>query len=132
MKLSWRDFATTLLAVAGGAVVWAKFYDYSWAVIGSWRSAVAVLAAIGLLAFAFSAFSFANHSAVNVGQMLVGGAAVVLAVVGMIVTSSALFYILATTLAVLWLADTTRHAWHSWVEEEDTDTTPFHPHAHMR
>lgn len=131
MKLSWRDFVTTLLAVAGGAVVYAKFYEFPWAVIGSWRSAVAVLAGIGVLGLALSAFSFANRSALNVGQMLLIGAALVLAIIGMAVTSSAIFYILATILGILWLVNTTRHAWHSWVEEEDMDSPTFHTHGHV-
>jgi|SRR3989344_6920648 len=131
MKLSWRDFVTALLAIAGGAIVYAKFYNYSWAVIGSWRSAVAVLAGIGVLMFAFSAFNFANHSILNIGEMLVGLIAIGLALTGMIATSSPIFYILAVTLGVLWLVDTTRHARHSWIGDEGVGTTTFHRHAHV-
>lgn len=131
MKLSWRDIVTTLLALAGGAVVYAKFYDYSWAVIGSWRSAVAVLAAIGVLMFAFSAFDFANRSILNIGEMVVGVAAIGLAVTGMIFASSTVFYSLAVALGVLWLVDTARHARHSWIGDEGMGTTTFHHHAHV-
>lgn len=131
MKLSWRDFVITLLAVAGGAVVYAKFYDYSWAVIGSWRSAVVVLAGIGVLMFAFSAFNFANRSILNIGEMLVGVIAIGLTLTGMIATSSPIFYILAVTLGVLWLVDTARHARHSWIGDEGAGTTTFHRHAHV-
>lgn len=131
MKLSWRDFATTLLAVAGGAVVYAKFYDYSWAVIDSWRSAVAVLAGIGVLMFAFSAFDFANRSLLNIGEMVVGIVAIGLAITGMIATSSPVFYGLAVTLGVLWLVHTARHARHSWIGDEGAGTTTFHRHAHV-
>jgi hypothetical protein len=131
MKLSWRDFVTALLAIAGGAIVYAKFYDYSWAVIGSWRSAVAVLVVIGVLMFVFSAFKFANRSILNVNEMVVGVIAIGLAIVGMIVTSSPIFYILAVTLGVLWFVDTARHAGHSWIGDEGAGTTTFHRHAHV-
>lgn len=131
MKLSWKDFVTTLLAVAGGAVVYAKFYDYSWAGIGSWRSAVAALALTGILMFAFSSFNFANHSILNVSEMLLGVVAVGLALTGMIATSEPIFYILAVFLGVSWLVDTARHARHSWIGDEGAGTTTFHRHAHV-
>ena len=131
MKLSWRDIVTTILALAGGAVVYAKFYNYSWALIGSWRSAVAVLAGIGVLMFAFSAFDFANRSILNVSEMLTGIVAIGLAITGMIATSEPIFYILAVLLGVLWLVDTARHARHSWIGDEGIGTTTFHRHAHV-
>ena len=120
MKLSWRDTVNTLLALAGGAIVYAKFYDYSWAMIGSWRTATAILAVIGLLMVAFSAFDTRNYSILNIGEMLVGALAVGLAVVGMIVTSSPVFYSLAIALGTLWLVDTARHVRHSWMSGGST------------
>ncbi|MGZ6004971.1 MAG: hypothetical protein ACXWLH_02365 [Candidatus Saccharimonadales bacterium] len=129
MKLSWKDIVTTLLLVAGGAVVYAKFYNYSWAVIGSWKSSVAVLAAIGLVMFAFSSFNFANRSILNIGEMMFGAIAVGLALTGMIATSQPIFYILAAVLGSLWLVDTARHARHSWIGESAIGTNTFHHHA---
>jgi len=125
MKLTWRDLVTTLLAIAGGAVVYAKYYNYSWAVIGSWRSAVAVLAAIGILMFAFSAFDFANRSILNVGEMVLGIVAIGLAITGLFVASSQIFYSLAIVLGVLWLVDTARHVRHSLMGSGTT----LHRHA---
>jgi hypothetical protein len=129
MKLSWRDFVNTLLAVGGGAIVYAKFYDYSWSVISSWRSAVAVLAGTSLVMMLVSGFKFANRSILNVTEMLLGSLAIVLAVVGMIMTSEFVFYSLAGVMGVVWLLDTARHARHSWIGDEGYGTTTFH-HAH--
>jgi hypothetical protein len=129
MKLTWKDVITTLIVIGGGAVVYAKYYNYSWAVVGSWRSAVAVLALGGILMFAFSSFNFANRSTLNVGEMVVGALAIVLAVVGMIVTRQSLFYSLAVVLGVFWLVDTARHVRHSVIGH---GSTTFHHHVALR
>jgi len=125
MKLSWRDLVNTLLAVAGGSIVYAKYYSYSWAGIGSWRGAVAWLAVIGLVMFMLSRFDYANRSILNVGEMVFGLAAVILMIAGVIMTSQAVFYSLATVLGVMWLVDTARHTRHS-IEGGGT-TTIHHP-----
>lgn len=129
MKLTWRDIVTTLLALAGGAVVYAKYYSYSWSFIGSWRSAAAVLALAGVLLFAFNSFSFANRSILNITEMVLGSVAIVLALIGMFVVNHAVFYGLAATLGTLWLLDTARHARHSFIGDEGMGTTNFHHHA---
>lgn len=126
MKLSWRDIVTTLLAISGAAVVYAKFYEYSWAVVGSWRSAAGVVALIGLGMFVFSSFDFSNRSILNEGEKALGAIAILLALTGMIVTSQPVFYVLAATLGVLWLVDTARHVRHSILNQ---DTTSYHHHA---
>jgi len=131
MRLTWKDTINTLLAIGGGAIVYAKFYSYTWAVIGSWRSAVAVLALIGLLMFAFSSFNFANRSILNITEVVLGSLAIVLAIVGMITTSQFVFYSLATVLGLIWLVDTARHVRHSWIGDEGYGTTTFHHQAHV-
>lgn len=127
MKLSWTDLVTTLFVLSGGAVVYAKFYNYSWAVIGSWRSATAVLAGLGLGMFAFSRFNFRNFSLLNMGELLVAAVAIGLAITAMIVTSEPMFYILASMLGALWLVDTARHFYHNLV---DTSTFGHHVPVH--
>lgn len=127
MKLTWTDFVTAVLVLFGGAVTYAKFYDYSWAMVGgSWRTAIAVIALISLAVFAFSRFNFANLSWLNVGEMVLLAAAIILAVTGMIVASSGIFYSLAGVMGAFWLVDTARHARHSWI---DRPSTTFHHHA---
>jgi len=122
MKLSWRDLITTALLIAGGAIVYAKFYDYSWAVIGSWRSAVAVLTGIGVAMVGFSRFDIMNMSWLNITETVLGFAVGILAIVGMAVTSEPTFYVVAGVLGVLWLLDTARHARHSLISEDTTST----------
>jgi hypothetical protein len=129
MKLSWKDLVTTLFVTLGGSVVYAKFYDYSWAGIGSWRSAVAALAVVGVGMFAFSRFKFDNFSWLNSGEMLLGLVAIVLAFSGMISTSEVIFYTLAATLGVFWLTDTARKIRHSLIDHENT-TLGHHLTAH--
>lgn len=126
MKLTWKDIITTLLVILGGSVVYAKYYSYSWALIGSWRGAVGTIAVIGLVMFLFSSFNFANRSVLNIGEMLLILAAVGLTIAGLIVTSEALFYTLAAVLGVLWLVDTARHARHSLI---GGGTPSIHHHA---
>lgn len=125
MKLTWRDIITTLVGLVGGAVVYAKINEYSWALIASWRSSVAVLALVALVMFAFSGFSFANRSILNVAEIFAGVVMGLLALVGMFVTSSFLFYSLAIVMGAIWLVDTARHARHSMIE----GSTTLHPHA---
>lgn len=130
MKLSWRDLVTTGLAIFGGTVVYAKFYDYSWAVVSSWRSAVAVLALTGLAMFAFSRFNFSNRSILNEVEMVLGVIAIGLAITGMVFVSQPIFYILAAALGILWLIDTARHVRHSLVHEDTTSSYHHHASAH--
>ena len=127
MKLFWKDLITTLLVIAGGAIVYAKYYNYAWSGIQSWRGAVGWLAVVGLLMFLYSSFSFANRSILNVTEMVLGAAAIVLAVVGGIITSEAVFYSFAAVLGVLWLINIARHVRHSFIGR---GTTPTHHHAH--
>ncbi len=128
MKATWRDLVTAALSISGGAIVWAKFYEYSWAVIGSWRSAVAVLLGLGVGIFLFSSFDFSNLSWLNMAEMVLGMVAVGVAIAGMIVTSAPLFYITAGVIGAAWLTDTVRHIRHSFMH--DTSTT-FHGHAQV-
>lgn len=119
MKLTWKNLITTLLAIAGGVVVYAKYQNFSWALLGSWRSAVALLAFAGVSIFAFSNFNFANFSILNVGEMVLGVIAVGMATYGMFVASETMFYVLATSLGVLWTIDTARHIRHSIIGDDE-------------
>ncbi len=113
MKLSWRDAINTLMLIAVGAIVYARHYSYSWTGIGTWQSSVAWLAIIGLVMFAFSSFDFANRSILNIGEMVFGSAAIILAVIGVLTASGPVFYSLAAVLGVLWLVNVARHVRHS-------------------
>ncbi len=126
MKLSWRDIVTTLLAVGGVAIVWAKYYSFSWAMLGSWRSTTTIMALAGLLLFAFTNFDFNNYSIANVAEMVLGGIALVLAIWGMTVVNHAVFYSLATTLGITWLIDIARHIRHSTIQSGTQGSSTTH------
>lgn len=127
MKLTWRDIITTLLALTGGAVVYAKFYQYSWALIGSWRSAVMALAAVGLAMLLVTGFDTENQSWLNIGEMIFGIIAAGLIITGVFVASSFVFYSLTIILGALYAVSTARHIRHSILH--DGTTSSFHHHV---
>ena len=127
MKLSWQDGVTTALALFGGTLVYAKYYEYNWAVIGSWRSAGMVLAGTGLLMFLFSRFNVNDDSWLNIGEMLLSVFGLALAVSTIFVTTSWVFYTLAAVIGTTWLVDTLRKAYQSLGESGSTHhPSPVH------
>lgn len=123
MKLSWRDVVATIVAVFGAAVVFAKLQSYSWWLIGSWKGALGVISVLGLIVAAFYTIDWVrNETMAPLGEMLLWGAAAVMAVVGMFVTTTKAEFVWAASLmGVAWLAQLSAHAW---------DTTHHHT-SHM-
>lgn len=114
MNITWRDLITTILAAAGMTEVWAKFYDYSWWLIGSWRGAAAVLGGLGLAVLAVRLSELADmDNWVNFIESLLWVSAAGVIVVAMFVTSAGLFYTGAAVLGVIWLSSLVRHIWHT-------------------
>lgn len=120
MKLSWRDIATAGLFVLGVAVVFAKIYDFSWLILDSWRSSVAVLAVIGLAMLAINGFDMTNRSWRNITEMILGAITGVMIVIGLIVSSPFIFYSVAVLSAVVWIISVVSHAQHSLGQDEPT------------
>jgi uncharacterized membrane protein HdeD (DUF308 family) len=123
MKLSWRDVATAALFVLGAAVVFAKIYGLSWMVLGSWPSAVAVLAIIGLAMVAINGFDMANRNWRNLTEIAIGVIAGIIAIIGLIVESPFIFYSVAVLLTVGWVISIVSHVQHSM--ESDDQTTSW-------
>lgn len=114
MNLSLRDALTTVLAILGGIVVFAKIQSFNWSIISTWKSALLVLGIIGLLMLALNAVELLDaDNWVNWGEAVLWIAAAVLIVVGFFVAAPAMFYIAAAVLAVTWIAMLARHSWHS-------------------
>ena len=132
MKLSWRDIFTSIIVVGGGLIVWSKYYNYNWPLIGSWRNATAVLSLAFLIFYFFTNFDFNNFSVANTLEMILGAIAIVLAVWGITVTSSIAFYYLSLTFGIVWLIDILRHLRHSLMESghsssgNTTNIAPLH------
>lgn len=114
MNLSWRDAWTTLLAIAGGGVVFAKTQEYSWWLIGSWKGALGVLAAIGFLMLAVNVSELTDwHNWVNWSEAVLWIAAATVMAIGLFTAAQAMFYTAASLLGVTWLAVLIRHAFHT-------------------
>jgi membrane-bound ClpP family serine protease len=110
MNLSWRDYASAILAVLGGAVVFAKIQGYSWALIGSWKGAVATLGVIGLLMLLLNVAEMSDlRNWVNWSEALLWILAAAFIVTGLFVASEAMFYSAAIALGVAWLEALSRH-----------------------
>lgn len=113
MKLSWRDVVATIVTLFGAVVVFAKLQSYSWWLIGSWKGALGVISVLGLVVAALYAIDWVrNETMAPLGEMLLWGAAAVMAVVGMFVTTTkAEFVWTASLIGVAWLAQLSAHAW---------------------
>lgn len=130
MKLSWRDIATAALFVLGVAVVFAKIYSFSWVILDSWRSSVAVLAVIGLAMLAINGFNLADRSWRNVSEMTISIVAGILAVIGLIISSPFIFYSVAVLTGVAWVISVASHARHSMNPDDQTPSWHHRPIAH--
>lgn len=115
MKLSWRDVLATVLALAGGVVVFAKLQSYSWVLIGSWKGALGVVSGIGLaIVTAYLIDWFRDETIVPLGEMVLWIAAATVAIASMFTTTTkAEFVSSAVLIAVAWLVQLGVHTWDS-------------------
>ena len=130
MKLSWRDIATAALFVLGVVVVFVKIYGFSWMILDSWNSAVAVLAVIGLAMVAINGFDMANRSWRNLTEITISIVAGIIAVIGLIVESPLIFYSVAVLIAVGWVISIVSHTQHSMADSQVTSWNHRRPIAH--
>ncbi len=131
MKLSWRDIATAGLFVLGVAVVFIKIYGFSWIILDSWNSAVAVLAVLGLAMVAINGFDMANRSWRNLTEIGIGVVAGIMAAIGLVVASPFIFYSVAILIGTGWVISVASHVQHS-MRSDDQPTTWNHRHPVAR
>lgn len=110
MKFSWKDFFTTLLAVIVGIALFAKIREYSWTLIGSWRTAIGSLGFLGLLMATIDETDFTHFNAWGFIEWALALAGVGLVAAGLIVSSKVLVVVLAVDVLSLWFASIIRHA----------------------
>jgi protein-S-isoprenylcysteine O-methyltransferase Ste14 len=55
MKGMWKEIVSSVIAVVGLVVVFARLESYNWWLIGSWKGALGVIAVLGLVVFAINA-----------------------------------------------------------------------------
>jgi hypothetical protein len=110
--LDRHDAAATGLGLLAATVVWATLDNGGWLFIESYRGAIGVLTLIGI---GMCAVGARITPETKTGPFLatayvLGAAAGVLAIAGLIVGSEEMFVALAIDIAVLWIVATTRHA----------------------
>lgn len=115
MKLSWRDVLTSILAIAGAIVVFAKLQSYSWWLIGSWRSALAVVGAIGFAILLVNILELLQMEDVatfaELSLWLITATIVIASLV--ITTTKGEFIVSAAAIGLSWFVELVSHLWGS-------------------
>jgi hypothetical protein len=111
--LTWRDGVTTALAVLVVALALAITQGWDWPLIGSDRTGILVLGAVGIAMCAIGS-STPERSAADDPFAVAGGVlgtlAVVLLVIGLIAGTQAIVVTLAADTLALWMLTTLHHA----------------------
>jgi hypothetical protein len=112
MRLTWRDGATTLLAVLVGLVYAAYLLSWSWPVVDGVRGATLVTGVIGLgmCILGGSGTAIPTTSAFTPLAGTLGGVAMVLVIIGLITAWPVVLAFLAADTLFLWAIATVRHA----------------------
>ena len=121
MHVTWRDGVATTLGLLGGIVVLAVVQGWNWPVLDSYRAGVLALAAIGIPMCLVGAYPFWDSVAFRQPRLILrdpfltiaavlGFAAAIALVVGLVTGTELPFVSLAVLMGVLWLVATVRHA----------------------
>lgn len=116
MRLTWRDGLTAVLALLAAAIALAVTREWSWPLLGTPRAAVGVLGVVG---YAMCMLGIRGSKMTTAGDLVrgpfmiaasaLGAIALVLVVVGLIVSSETVVVAVAADLLLLWLVATARH-----------------------
>jgi hypothetical protein len=115
MKLSWKDIATTVLAIAIAVLMVAKLRSYNWdfwgaGLLDTWKSAAATIGVLGLGVLGFAAYDVDSNSNWTLFEVVLGLAVIGLMVTGLMMTSRLVFVALGAVSLVLWAVSTSRHS----------------------
>lgn len=112
MRLTWRDGATSILAVLVALVALAGTQGWGWPLLGSDRSEIAVLGVLGYgmchAAGTPNAF-LSMKGGYRTLMSVLGAAALLIVIVGLIWPSETWVVLLAADLLLLWVVATVRH-----------------------
>ena len=109
MDLSYRDAVTTVLAGAAGTLTYAAARGWQgW--LSNTRLGVLALGLVGIGMCAFGATNVDKGGAFVALLSIMGGAAVILVVLGLITGTKVFLYALGADIIVLWVLATIRHA----------------------
>jgi hypothetical protein len=111
MTLTYKDFITTLLAATTTGFAYLMTTGYKFPIISGYRAGIVVLLAIGI---AMCAFGSRVTEGVWSGPWVVtasvlGIAALVVAIVGLVTGTKVMFLTLAGIMVTLWVVATLRH-----------------------
>ena len=109
MKLSFKDVATTIVAIVVAVGLVAKLRSYDWAFIGSWKGAVGTLGILGFLMLLFDEADFLRFNSWGMFEGLFALVGAGLLVAGLLVASKLLFVLLAADILAFWLTSLARH-----------------------
>ena len=117
MKLTFRDAITTVLAGLVAMVTLSVTQGWAWPMIGGPRAGIVTIGILGVAMCSIGTRSedmatkdaLLHHPGMIVGSIL-GAAALVLLVAGLVLGSEALLVVLAVDLLLLWAVATLRHA----------------------
>jgi len=125
MRLTWKDGISTVFAAVAVVVALAVTNAWGWPLLGDYRAGTVALTLVGFgmcaSGTAIGKASWANPFVVI--ATLLGVAALVLIVGGLIYATKPLFVALAATIVALWFVSTLRHL------VEGTSDAPGHPQA---
>jgi hypothetical protein len=112
MRLTWRDAGTALLALAVGSVYVANTAGWATPIISDTRGATLLLGIAGfsMCILGGSSATISGKSAFMVPASILGGAAVVLIIAGLITGWSWIVPWLTADIVLLWAISTVRHA----------------------
>jgi hypothetical protein len=112
MRLTWRDFGTALLALAVGLVYVAHVAGWAIPIASDTRGATLLLGIAGfsMCILGGSSATISGKSAFMVPASILGGAAVVLIIAGLITGWSWIVPWLTADIVLLWAISTVRHA----------------------
>jgi hypothetical protein len=117
MRLTYRDAIATVLAMAVVAIMLAVTRGWDWPLLGSVKAGIVALGVVGIAGCTTATRTqdmatgqeLKRHPGMILGSIL-GGAALVMFIGGLIAGTEAWLVALAMTLIALWFVATVRHA----------------------
>jgi hypothetical protein len=129
MNTTWKDLASTAFIIAAGVVVFAKLQEYTWWLIGSWKGALAVLAALGVGMLVVNIQQLLEFETLaNAGEIILWAATITMFIASLVVatTTKAEFLVSAGLLAIIWLGQVLQDAWDRVPTHHGTHYAPHH------
>lgn len=110
MTLSWKDAVGTLATAGVAAITYARVKGYDWPLVNSWRTSTLALLALGLIGcIVIGSGGAPVKGAWTTAASVLGGAAFMLGIIGVISGSRLIFLLVAADIVLLWAMTTMHH-----------------------